>query len=61
MNTRLKAKIEESIHAALDHHAEDDLWEEYIHPELVKQMASAAEAVFDAAQDSQKFFEQEEG
>lgn len=61
MNTKVKASIEDAINKAIIDHCDDPLWDRYIHPELVKQMTNAAEAVFDAAQDAQKFFEQEEG
>jgi hypothetical protein len=61
MNTKLKASIEEAIDGALNKHAEDGLWEHYIHTKLVRQMTDAAEIVFDASQDSQTFFESEQG
>jgi len=60
MNTHLKAAIEDGIQKAIDDNCEDPLWEGYIHTELVKQMANAAEIVFDSAMDSQKFVENEE-
>ncbi len=60
MNTKLKASIEDAIDTALNSHAEDHLWDNYIHPNLVKQMTEAAESVFDAAQDAQSYLKTEE-
>jgi len=58
MKLQLKAAIEKAIDDALDANAEEDLWDGYVHDELVMQMTSAAEQVFDAAMDAQKFAEQ---
>jgi len=55
MNTKLKSLIEEAIDKTINDNCEDDLWDGYIHPELVQQMASAAEQVFDATMKAQEF------
>ena len=59
MNTRLKADIEKAIDDAIQNGAENDLWENYIHPELASQMANACEAVFDSAQKAQEYLKAE--
>lgn len=61
MNTKLKAAIEDAIQTTMDENCEEPMWDRFIHPELVKQMTNAAEVVFDASQDAQKYFEQENG
>lgn len=55
MNTELKAKIEKAIDKTINDNCEDNLWDGYIHPELVQQMANAAEQVFDATMKAQEF------
>jgi hypothetical protein len=58
MDTLLKAKIEAAIDKVINAAAEEDevSWDNFIHSTLVKQMTNAAEAVFDSAQDAQKFY-----
>ena len=59
MNTKLKLAIEQAIDNVLDKNAEENLWDGYIHPELSKQMATAAEQVFDATMQGQEFAQNE--
>jgi hypothetical protein len=61
MQTRLKGELEEAIGEILDSRADagGDDWQYLIHPKLVHQMMNAAEAVFDAAQDAQEYYERE--
>jgi hypothetical protein len=59
MNTQLKASMEVAISNVIAKHCEDDYWDYLIHPQVVKQMANAVEAVFDAAQDAQEYYEHE--
>ncbi len=61
MDTRIKADLEDAIQKVLNDGCEHDAWSHFIHPELVKQMANAAELIFDASQDAQSYFEQEMG
>lgn len=62
MNTKLKSQIEEAIQKCLNKASEDDsMWSGYIHDKLAEQMASAAEQVFDSAQDVQEFIRSECG
>jgi hypothetical protein len=60
MHTALKAKLEAAIEEVINANCEDDYWTHYIHSELYRQMADAAEAVFDAAQTAQEFKEQQD-
>jgi hypothetical protein len=62
MNIRLKADIEEAIQNVINKHCErgDISWENYIHPTLIRQMADAAEVVFDSAQDAQDYYKKNE-
>lgn len=55
MNTLLKHHIEVALQIALDEHCEEHLWSGWIHDELVIQMATAAEQVFDSAMKAQTF------
>lgn len=55
MKTELKARLERAIETCIEDCCEEELWSEYIHDNLYKQMASAAALVFDAAQEAQKF------
>ena len=61
MNTKFKASIEDAIEKAFNQAIEDDksYWTGYIHPELVNQMATAAEQVFDSAMKVQEFVKSE--
>jgi hypothetical protein len=62
MKTKFKAEIESAITEVFNRHAEgmeDDPWDYLIHPKLISQMTNAAEVVFDAAQDSQEYYESE--
>lgn len=58
MNTKMKAALEQAIDDVIQNHAEEDMWDGYIHNELHIQMANAAEQVFDAAQTVQVFAKQ---
>ena len=55
MNTKLKSLIEEAIDKTINDNCEVNLWDGYIHPELVQQMTNAAEQVFDATMKAQEF------
>jgi hypothetical protein len=55
MKTELKAKLEKVIDDFIEDNAGYNFWDEYIHPELGKQMANAAEQVFDATMSVQEF------
>lgn len=60
MKTSLKLDLENAIQSVIDKNCEEDnMWDELIHPELVEQMTLAAVAVFDASQDAQHYYEQE--
>jgi len=58
MKSQLKSDIIKGIERAIEKHSEGQVWEYYIHDKLPQQMADAAEAVFDACQDGQKFAEE---
>ena len=60
MNTKLKLAVEEAIDKAIQDNAENNMWDGYIHPDLSKQMANAAEQVFDASMTGQEFAKSEE-
>jgi len=61
----MKPKLKRAIHSAIsdtfDEQSEqtNPPWDEYVHDELVGQMTAAAVAVFDAAQDAQRFYKKE--
>lgn len=55
MDITLKLAIYRAIDQTIQKHAKEPTWAELIHSGLVNQMADAAEAVFDAAQDAQLF------
>lgn len=57
MNTKLKSEIEKAIDDVIENNAEENMWDGWIHDELARQMADAAEAVFDSAMVAQKFAE----
>lgn len=59
MNALLKAEIYRAIDRAIARNSEAGLWEGYVHPGLVGQMADAAGIVFDSAMESQVFVEAE--
>ena len=59
MNTKFKATLEEAISKSLNDHCEDEYWDYFIHPTLVRQMTDAAEVVFDAAQAAQEYYQRE--
>ena len=59
MKTELKFRLEETIDDFIENNADCNLWDGYIHPELARQMANAAEQVFDATMTSQEFVKQE--
>lgn len=60
MNTKLKSKIEEAVEDVINKTCEEDLWDGYIHPELVPQMTNAAEQVFDSAMKAQEYLRSQE-
>ncbi len=53
MHIQLKANISKAIDNAINEAADDAPWDGYIHNELVMQMTTAAEQVFDAAMAAQ--------
>ena len=61
MTTKLKLRIENAIDKVLEDASEnsEDLWEWYPHSTIAKQMANAAECVFDSCQDGQKFYSED--
>jgi len=60
MDLTLKLAIYRAINKTIEDLSEDPTWTERIHPGLVNQMADAAEAVFDAAQDAQLYMKAED-
>lgn len=59
MNTKLKSLIEEAINKVIQDNTEKEYWDGWIHDELVAQMATAAEQVFDSSMKAQEFAERE--
>ncbi len=59
MDIQLKANIGKAIDNAINEAADDAPWDGYIHNELVMQMTTAAEQVFDAAMTAQAFQKRE--
>jgi hypothetical protein len=62
MQTRFKAEIEEAINGVFNRHIEnmeDDPWDFPIHPNLVHEMATAAEVVVDTAQSAKEYYQRE--
>ena len=55
MNIELKVKLQRAIDSVLDNNVDENYWDNWIHPDLTKQMTNAAELIFDSAQDAQKF------
>jgi len=58
MNTKLRAQIETAIDGVIQRNAENCLWSELIPDNLSCEMAKAAELVFDASQEGQKYAEE---
>jgi hypothetical protein len=59
MNATLLARIQDALDRVIEDSCEDDFWDEYLHPELTRQMADAAAAVFDASMAAQAYAEKE--
>jgi hypothetical protein len=58
MHTKIKLEIEEALDKIIQSHAEDALWDWMIQPDMAKQMALAAEQVFDSSMSGQKYNEE---
>lgn len=55
MKTELKLALERAINKVIADNCEKDLWDGYIHNDLEKQMANAAEQVFDSSMSGQQY------
>lgn len=59
MHRELRTKIYRAIEGVINRQAEKEpLWDGMIHPNLMSQMADAAELVFDSAQQGMKYNEE---
>lgn len=60
MHPNLKSTVYEAIELAINSKIECGYWNGWIHEELVAQMVSAAEQVFDSAMKAQEFAKTQE-
>ena len=62
MKTALLSQLEEAIELWMNENCEEDYWtENYVYSDLSKDMAKAAEMVFDACDKGQSFLKEQEG